>query len=159
MWINILPPFLRMINLRNNTIPGNHWVVMDIIAYCGIGPVLSSTKHISLILDGVKTVMLRTITVDLHDAPSKLCKVISNSDIKSPAHQFQHVSLYHYHHRAATHCRRRAPWSTPICGPSQGKLVELNNAMHHPTTTSLQQHPCAPATTSTRTTNWRVEGV
>ena len=97
--------------------------------------------------------------VDLHDAPSKLCKVISNSDIKSPAHQFQHVSLYHYHHRAATHCRRRASWSTPICGPSQGKLVELNNPMHHPTTTSLQQHPCAPATTSTRTMNWRVEGV
>ena len=106
-----------------------------------------------------QTPCLWILTVDLHDAPSKLCKVISNSDIKSPAHQFQHVSLYHYHHRTATHCRRRAPWSTPICGPSQGKLVELNNPMHHPTTTSLQQHPCAPATTSTRTTNWRVEGV
>ena len=106
-----------------------------------------------------QTPCLWILTVDLHDAPSKLCKVISNSDIKSPAHQFQHVSLYHYHHRAATHCRRRAPWSTPICGPSQGKLVELNNPMHHPTTTSLQQHPCAPATTSTWTTNWRVEGV
>ena len=97
--------------------------------------------------------------VDLHNTPSKLCKVISNSDIKSPAHQFQHVSLYHYHHRAATHCCRRASWSTPICGPSQGKLVELNNPMHHPTTTSLQQHPCAPATTSAWTMNWRVEGV
>ena len=48
-----------------------------------------------------QTPCLWILTVDLHDAPSKLCKVISNSDIKSPAHQFQHVSLYHYHHRAA----------------------------------------------------------
>ena len=106
-----------------------------------------------------QTPCLWILMVDLHNTPSKLCKVISNSDIKLPAHQFQHVSLYHYHHRAATHCHRQAPWSTPICGPSQGKLVELNNPMHHPTTTSLQQHPCAPPITSTWTTNWRVEGV
>ena len=52
------------------------------------------------------------LTVDLHNAPLKLCKVISNSDIKSPAHQFQHVSLYHYLHRAATHCHGWVPWST-----------------------------------------------
>jgi len=30
----------------------------------------------------------------------------------------------------------------PICGPTQGKLVDINNPLHHPTTTSLQQHPC-----------------
>ena len=61
MWINILPPFLHMINLRYNTIPGNHWIVTDIIAYHRTGPVLSRIKHLSLILDGVKTVILRTM--------------------------------------------------------------------------------------------------
>jgi hypothetical protein len=61
MWINILPPFLRMINLRYNTIPGNHWIATDMIAYRGIGPVLSRIKHLSLILDGVETVIVRTM--------------------------------------------------------------------------------------------------
>jgi len=40
--------------------------------------------------------------------PSKLRKVISNSDIKSPAQQHQPLSLHHHHHCVATHCRHRA---------------------------------------------------
>ena len=34
---------------------------------------------------------------------SKMCQVISNSDIKSPEQQCQPLSLHHYH-CAATHC-------------------------------------------------------
>ena len=71
-----------------------------------------------------------------------MCEVISNSDIKSPAQQRQPLSLHHYH-CMATHCRHRAPWSMPIVSrPTQGKLIDINNPMHHPTATSLQQHPC-----------------
>ena len=51
----------------------------------------------------------------------KMCKVISNSDIKLPAHQRQPLSLYHYHHCPATHCHCQAPWPMPgqACRPQQ----------------------------------------
>ena len=71
----------------------------------------------------------------------KCAEVISNSDIKLPAQQCQPLSLHHYH-CMATHCHHQAPWPMPISGPTQGKLIDINNPMHHPTATSLQQHPC-----------------
>ena len=47
---------------------------------------------------------------------SKLCKVISNSDIKSPAQQCQPLSLHHYH-CMATHCchRHQQSHAPPHC--------------------------------------------
>ncbi len=45
--------------------------------------------------------------------PSKLHKVISNSDIKSPAHQLQPLSSHHHHHQRAASLHLPSPVPLP----------------------------------------------
>ena len=88
-----------------------------------------------------------------------MCEVISNSDIKPPAHHRQPLSSHHHHHCATIHCHHRAPLPMPICGPTQGSLVNLSNPKHHPPHHLSAATPILPASSTTmKTTTTTQEG-
>ena len=68
-----------------------------------------------------ETWCLKILSQSVQCSMLKMCKVISNSDIKLPAHQCQPLSLYHYHHHMATYYHCQVPWLMPgqACWPQQ----------------------------------------
>ena len=74
------------------------------------------------------------------------CSNVENvrKSFRTPTSSRQHnnINLFPYTTTTARPLTAAIEWPMPTSGPTQGKLIDINNPMYPPTATSLQQYPC-----------------